>query len=127
MCDYRQGRLSSQVQLLKTQFAQSPELPFGDVLSGERIEELVAETGVEFRERIYTPATTLLTYLWQVLHPDQACEGAVAKLAAHRAAQGKKPCSTKTGGYCTARKRLPEALPTTLARETGQRLHERSP
>jgi hypothetical protein len=127
MCDYSQGRLLSQVELLKTQFAQSAELPFGDVLSGKRIEEIIAETGIEFRDRIYTPMTTLLTYLWQVLHPDQACQGAVAKLAAHRAAEGKKPCSTKTGGYCTARKRLPEALPTTLAWETGQRLHERVP
>lgn len=71
--------------------------------------------------------TTLLTYLWQVLHPDQACQGAVSKLAAQRAVQGKKPCSTNTGGYCTARKRLPEELPTTLARETGQRLHGQSP
>jgi hypothetical protein len=127
MCDYTQGRLSSQVELLKTQFAQSAELPFGDVLSEERIEEIVAETGVKFRDRIYTPITTMLTYLWQVLHPDQACKGAVAKLAAQRAAQGMKPCSTKTGGYCTARKRLPEELPAQLARETGQRLHERSP
>jgi hypothetical protein len=127
MCDYTQGRLSSQVELLKTQFAQSAELPFGDVLSGERIEEIVAETGIAFRDRIYTPITTLLTYLWQVLHPDQACQGAVAKLAAQRAVQGEKPCSTNTGGYCTARKRLPEELPTILARETGQRLHDRSP
>jgi hypothetical protein len=127
MCDYSQGRLSSQVELLKTQFAQSAELPFGDVLSGKRINEIVTETGIEFRDRIYTPVTTLMVYLWQVLHPDQACEGAVAKLAAQRAAQGKKPCSTKTGGYCTARKRLPEELPATLARETGQQLHERLP
>jgi hypothetical protein len=127
MGNYSQGRLSRQVELLKNQFAQSPELPFGDVLSAERIEEIVTEAGVEFRERIYTPTTTLLTYLWQVLHPDQACEGAVAKLAAQRAAEGKKPCSTNTGGYCTARKRLPEVLPTQLARETGQRLHERLP
>jgi hypothetical protein len=127
MCNYNQGRLSSQVELLKTQFAQSPELPFGDVLSGRRIEEIVAETGVVFRERIYTPVTTLMTYLWQVLHPDPGCQGAVAKLAAQRAAEGKKACSTKTGGYCTARKRLPEALPTVLAREIGEQLHARVP
>jgi hypothetical protein len=127
MCDYSQGRLSSQVELLKNQFAQSAELPFGDVLDANRVEQIVAETGIEFRDRIYTPLTTLTTYLWQVLHPDQACQGAVAKLAAQRVAQGKKPCSTNTGGYCTARNRLPEALPAALARETGQRLHDRSP
>jgi hypothetical protein len=127
MSNYSQGRLSRQVELLKTQFAQSAELPFGDVLSEERIDEIMAETGVKFRDRIYTPITTLMTYLWQVLHPDQACQGAVAKLAAQRASQGMKPCSTKTGGYCTARKRLPEELPAQLAREIGERLHERSP
>lgn len=127
MCDYTNNRLLRQMENLRTQFAQSAELPFSNVLSGERVEAIMAELGIQFREKIYTPLTTLLVFLWQVLNADHSCRAAVARFAAHRAARNEKPCSTKTGGYWRARERLPEELPAQLARETGEALHAQVP
>jgi DDE family transposase len=122
-----QGRFSQQMKLLRRQFAQSAELPFSDVLSLELVQRVLAEAGVAWKECIYTPLTTLLVFLWQVISQDQCCQGAVTKLAAHRVANGQRACSTKTGGYCTARKRLPKEVFSAVARATGQRLNEQTP
>lgn len=122
-----QGRFSQQMNLLRRQFAQSAELPFSDVLSPELVQRVLKELGMTCHERIYTPLTTLLVFLWQVISQDQSCQGAVTKLAAHRVAHGEQACSTKTGGYCTARKRLPEEVFAGVARATGQRLDEQTP
>lgn len=122
-----QGRFSQQMNLLRRQFAQSAELPFSDVLSSELVERVLKELGMTCSERIYTPLTALLVFLWQVISQDQCCQGAVTKLAAHRVAHGEQACSTQTGGYCTARKRLPEEMFAKVARATGQRLNEQTP
>jgi Transposase DDE domain len=122
-----QGRFSQQMNLLRRQFAQSAELPFSDVLSQEVMELVLTETDVTWKECTYTPLTTLLVFTWQVISQDQSCQGAVTKLAAHRVAQGERACSTKTGGYCTARKRLPEEVFAGLAQTTGRRLDEQTP
>ncbi len=47
---------------------------------------------------------------------------AVARLLAHRLAQGQSPCSPETGAYCQVRKRLPEQLFAEVARQTGRGL-----
>jgi hypothetical protein len=127
MREYTSLSVARQVENLRAQFAQSNELPFNGVLPRDRVEKALVDLAVEFRDRIYTPVTTLLVYLWQVLSVDHSCRAAVAKLAAHRAAQGQKPCSTKTGAYCKARNRLPEELPARLTRETGEALHRNAP
>ena len=67
------GRVLQQMNLLRRQFAQSDELPFGDMLSSEMLREVLAEAQVTFIDRIYTPVTTLLVFLWQVIHQDQSC------------------------------------------------------
>ena len=121
-----QGRFSQQMNLLRRQFAQSAELPFGDVLSSSLLERVLADAGVTGNDSIYTPLTTLLVFLWQVISQDQSCRGAVTKLAAHRVARGQRACSTQTGGYCTARKRLPEEVFAKVALATGQRLEEQA-
>lgn len=122
-----QGRFFQQMNLLRRQFAQSAELPFSNVLSGELLQRVLAEANVTMIDCTYTPLTTLLVFLWQVIGQDQSCRGAVAKLAAHRVARGQRACSTETGGYCTARKRLPEEVFAGAARATGQRLDEQTP
>src|SRR6185436_4637259 len=47
---------------------------------------------------------------------------AVARLIAHRVSQGLKPCSSETGAYCQARKRLPEAFFSAVACLVGRTL-----
>jgi hypothetical protein len=87
----------------------------------------VRQTGGTFRERIFTPAVTLWTFLSQVFDPDHSCRQAVARLLAYRFAQGLAPCSPDTGAYCKARQRLPEQALASLVRQTGRQLAAQAP
>jgi hypothetical protein len=100
------GRLRQQVDALRREFLQEGELPFADVLSSGGLTEAMAEIRASWKDRIFTPRVTLWVFLGQVLHADQSCRAAVARLIAHRVARGLEPCSTETGAYCQARKRL---------------------
>jgi hypothetical protein len=62
-----------------------------------------------------------------VLGDDHSCQAAVGRLIAWRAARGLPPCSADTGGYCKARRRLPEALLPRLARDTADRVRDSAP
>lgn len=119
-----QGRFFRRVVQLRSQYANAPELPFSELLSGERVERLLDELKVLYRERIYTPCVTLWVFLSQVLSPDHSCRDAVARLLAFRTAQGLPRCSTETGSYCEARQHLPEELLSRLARQTGRELSQ---
>jgi hypothetical protein len=99
-----------------------PGLPFADHLPAAQIRQAVRDAGGVFRERIFTPAVTLWTFLSQVLDPDHSCRQAVARLLAWRTAVGLPPCSADTGAYCKARGRLPEEALANLTRQTGRRL-----
>jgi len=46
----------------------------------------------------------------------------VARLIAYRVSQGRDPCSSETGAYCQARKRLPERFFAAVARLVGRNL-----
>ena len=65
---------------------------------------------------------TLWVFLGQVLSPDHSCRAAVARLIAHRLSRGQRPCSARTGAYCRARRRLPEAFFSAAARAVGRAL-----
>jgi hypothetical protein len=65
-------------------------------------------------------------FLGQVLSPDHPCRAAVARLLAHRAAHGQRPCSARTGAYCRARQRLPEEFFSAAACAVGRGLDARS-
>ncbi len=67
---------------------------------------------------------TLWVFLSQVLSADHSCRAAVARLIAHRVSQGQEPCSSETGAYCQARKRLPETFFSEVARHTGRALEK---
>lgn len=127
MRHFNRGRVLQQMNLLRRQFAQSDELPFGNMLSVEMLRGVLAEAQVTFIDCIYTPLTTLLVFLWQVTNQDHSCRAAVSQFLAHRVARGERSCSAETGGYCTARKRLPEAVFHNLVRKTGRQLHDQAP
>jgi hypothetical protein len=97
-------------------------LPFADSLPKQQIYDAVRAAGARFRERIFSPAVTLWTFLTQVFDPDHSCRQAVARLLAYRVTQGLRPCSPDTGGYCKARQRLPEQALHDLVRSTGKQL-----
>jgi len=106
---------------------QQPGLPFADYLPASVIHGTLRALGRGFRERIFTPAVTLWTFLSQVLDADHSCRQAVARLLAFRVTCGLRPCSPDTGAYCKARQRLPEELLRELTRHTGRELLEQAP
>ncbi len=116
------GCLRQQIGVLRRQFLQREGLPFADVLSTTGLEAAVREIPPGWKDRIFTPLTTLWVFLGQVLNADQSCRAAVARLIAHRVSRGLEPCSSETGAYCQARKRLPERFFTAVACLVGRDL-----
>ena len=112
---------------VRQELRQAHGLPFAQHLPPDLIHRTASRLGVFFRERIYTPAVTLLTFLSQVLDRDHSCRQAVARLLAFRSGHGLRPCSPDTGAYCKARKRLPEELLRALTRRIGSPQRETAP
>jgi Transposase DDE domain len=119
------GCLRRQVDFLRQQFLQQDGLPFADVLPRADLQEAMTEIKATWKDRIFTPLVTLWVFLGQVLNADQSCRAAVARLIAHRVAQGLEPCSSETGAYCQARRRLPERFVAAVARLVGRNLDAR--
>ena len=105
---------------------KAEELPFSDLLKPERVARALVTLGVTFRERVYTPITTLWVFLSQVLSADQSCQNAIARLLAWRVARGKSPCSTETTSYCEARQRLPQQLVPQLTRDVARDMEQQA-
>src|ERR1700722_7654151 len=117
-----EARFQQQLRFLRRQFLQEGELPFANVLSDGIVSQALTAFNVCWLDRIYSPLVTLWVFLGQVLSADHSCRAAVARLIAHRLSQGQSPCSAETGAYCQARKRLPEAFFSDVARRTGRAL-----
>jgi hypothetical protein len=119
---FSQGRFRQQVRFLQHQFLQDGNLPFSDVLSTELIEQALAALQVGLVDCVYTPLVTLCVFLGQALSADHSCRAAVARLIAYRVARKERACSAETSAYCQARKRLPEAFFSQIAKQTGRQL-----
>ncbi|MFH0981533.1 MAG: hypothetical protein V2A79_08345, partial [Planctomycetota bacterium] len=88
-----------------------------EVLSREKIEAHCRQAGYAWRRSFWSPATTLLTFLLQVLSAEKTLRAAVAALLTQRAAGGATDLpSPDPSAYCQARRRLPGAAVTTLHR-----------
>jgi hypothetical protein len=127
MSHRNQGAVVRQVESLQRQFAEAPGLPFAELLSAELIENLFKDHEADFRERDYPPLITLAMFLSQCHDADQSLRQAVARLVAHRVAQGEAESSSNTGAYCKARQRLPEKVLADLTRHTGRQLLRAAP
>jgi IS4 transposase len=97
-------------------------MPFCNVLTDESITRALTDSNVTWLDRVFSPLVTLWVFLGQILSADHSCRAAVARLIAHRLSRGERPCSSETGAYCQARKRLPEQFFADVARQTGQAL-----
>src|SRR6516162_9310674 len=107
---------------LRARFARNEGLPFADVLTEARIHDALDEHGVRYRDRLFSPVTTLWGFLSQVLGDDHSCRDAVTRIIAHRAAAGLGTCSPNTASYCNARGRVITGVLRTLARRTAEEL-----
>ena len=103
-------------------FLKIDGLPFAEVLSEGGLEGAVRDARLTWNDRIFTPLITLRVFLGQVLAAEPSCRAAVARLIAHRVSQRLKPCSSGTGAYCQARKRLPKRFFSAVARLVGRNL-----
>jgi hypothetical protein len=117
-----QGRFRQQASFLRRQFLQDGDLPFSNVLSEDLVAQALTAISTCWLDRMYPPLVTLWVFLSQVLSADHSCRAAVARLIAHRISRGQCPCSSDTGAYCQARKRLPEEFFSDVARRTGRAL-----
>ena len=124
MHNCNQGRFQQQIRFLRRQFLQDGDLPFSNLLSEEVVQKALTAVSFVWNDRIYTPIVTLWVFLGQVMSADHSCRAAVARLVAHRISNGQSPCSSETGAYCQARKRLPEGFFSTIARMAGRKLED---
>src|SRR5262249_15619883 len=89
-----ESRLS--LDQLRARFARNDGSPFADVLTESRIRAALDDPGVPYRDRVFTPVTTLWGFLSQVLSEDHSCSDAVSRIIAHRVASGLPACSPNT-------------------------------
>jgi hypothetical protein len=95
---------------------------FFNALTGPELLEKTDALPPQHREREYPPTVALAMFLKQALSQDRSCQRAVNGWIAQCVAEGLRPPSARTGGYCRARVRLPEQMITALAREAGELL-----
>ena len=110
------------LQAVRARFARNEGLPFADVLTEASILDVLQEHRVEYRDRVFSPVTTIWGFLSQALSDDHGCRDAVARVIAHRAANGLAVCSPNAASYCNARARLRTDVLRDLARRTAGEL-----
>src|ERR1700690_3192905 len=110
------------LEAVRARFARSEGLPFADVLTEARILSVLNDYGVQYRDRVFNPVTTIWGFLSQVLSEDHSCRDAVSRIIAHRAASGVRVCSPNPASYCNARSRIRTGVLRTLARRTAKEL-----
>ena len=126
MRNLKRGCIRQQLQFLQRQYLQGGDLPLSKMLSEDLMSRALAAIDGSWNDRIYTPLVTLWLFLGQAISADHSCRAAVARLIAHRVAQGLSACSSRTGAYCQARMRLPEEFFATIARALGRQLEDRA-
>ncbi len=112
----------SGLDAVRARFARNTGLPFADILTEASIRDVLNEHGVQYRDRVFNPVTTIWGFLSQVLSEDHSCRDAVSRIIAHRAANGITVCSPNTASYCNARSRVPTSVLSTLAKRTAEEL-----
>lgn len=99
---------------------------FSGLVSEDQVDQACRQADYRSQASLYTPITTVLAFLAQLIGADGSCQQAVNGLIAQRTAAGDSKCSADTGGYCKARSRLPEEVFWQLARESGHTLEEQA-
>jgi len=122
---HQAGRL--QQQRFRKQAANSDAFSFFNLLTGPELLDQVESLLPEHRERLFPPTETLSMFLAQAMSADRSCQRAVNDAAIKRLTGGLAVCSTHTGAYCRARKRLPLEMASTLARYTGRLIAKNIP
>ena len=115
-------QLSNYVELLSQRINNGIGSLFENMLPESMIQQILAEEGISYRNRLYTPIITLWIWLHQVLDKDKSCKNAVSRVVSSLSAH--TPPSANTGAYCKARERIAEILVVRLLHHTGKQLHQ---
>jgi len=110
------------LKAVRARFARNTGLPFAQVLTEAKILYVLNDHDVRYRDRVFSPVTTIWGFLSQVLSDDHSCRDAVSRIIAHRAASGIRVCSPNTASYCNARRRMQTDVLRTLAKRTAEEL-----
>ena len=95
---------------------------FFNLLTSSELLPIVEDSLPEHRERCFPPTETLSMFLAQAMNADRSCQNIVNEAALTRALYGMRPCSSNTGSYCKARRRLPVSMVSGLVRHTGKHM-----
>jgi hypothetical protein len=119
--------MPNRAEILKQQLMQSLGLPWQELLPESKLEAILKEENVSYRNRVYTPIVTLWAMVSQVLDPDKSLSNAVKRLVSWLAAAGVECPSHDTGAYSKARQRLPEGVLQRLVPEVAESLEQQVP
>lgn len=114
----------NRAEILKQQFNQSIGFPWQEILPESRIEEILGEEKIQYRNCVYTPIVTLWALLSQVLDPDKSLSNAVKRMIVWVGAAGGECPSPDTGAYSKARQRLSESVLQRLIPDTAESLEQ---
>ena len=119
--------MPNRAEILKQQFMQSLGLPWQELLPESRLDEILHEENVSYRNSVYTPTVTLWTMVSQVFDPDKSLSNAVKRIISWLAASGADCPSRDTGAYSKARQRLLESVLQRLVPEVAESLEQQVP
>lgn len=119
-------RFRMHVDRVKQRLRERP-LAFEFALSEELVRGVLAECGIQFRERVYKPWITLWAFVSQILSSNGSCQEAVCQVNAWRLQNGERACSPDTSHYCQARARLPLEFFQKLFRAQCEAVEQETP
>jgi hypothetical protein len=122
----RRQAVIHQQQRARREASNTDAYAFFNLLTSPELFDCVESLLPDHRERLFPPTETLSMFMAQALSADRSCQKAVNDMAVKQLLGGLKPCSTHTGGYCRARKRLPVEMISTLVRSTGSLISDYS-
>jgi len=107
-------------------------VPLGNVLSGDRIREIFADSDVLFgvgENDLWNTGLTLWSFIGQVLQDGKqsSCNAAVTNAARFMIEQGMEPPSPDSGQYCRARHKLNAEVLRQLVGEIAQKMSSLNP
>lgn len=116
-----------QQKRIRKHISNNDSYRFFNLLTDPELLNKVESLLPEHWERLFPPTETLSMFLAQAMSADRSCQNVVNDSAIKRLVGGLPNCSTHTGAYCRARKRLPLEMVSALARYSGQTLAGQTP
>ena len=118
--EIRKALQPAEVQGRIKQLMAVDQMRLACLFQDEDVHELCGELEIRFRDRAFTPATTLGLFVAQMLSRDDACSTVVAQFNRERKRDGLPPVSEDASAYCKARARLPVELIDRLGQRVVQ-------